>query len=160
MVRIRGHDTQALTRYLDMGADAVLVPHVSTHEEAQTFAQAMQHYPRASLVVVLESRRGAENAEAILATERVDAAVIGPVDLSTDLGCKGEFANPLYAEAFARIEDAAVKTGKALGTIPHGSFSLDVLRARGHRLLILGTDRALLREAMAAQTARARSGGG
>lgn len=157
LVRLAGHDAKAMRRFVELGADGVVVPHVSTVEEASSLAGVLDSRHDVSLVVIIESKLGVDNAEAIFKVEGVEAAIIGPHDLTSDLGCPGEFAHPEYTQAFARIEHAAAVTGKALGTVPHGSFTLEVLRARGHRLLILGGDRSLLREAMSAQTAKARA---
>jgi 4-hydroxy-2-oxoheptanedioate aldolase len=38
LVRLAKHDPQALGRYLDMGADGVVVPNVSTAEQAKTLS--------------------------------------------------------------------------------------------------------------------------
>jgi len=186
LVRLAGHDTHALGRYLDMGADAIVVPNVSTAEQARTLARAMVYPPagtrgfgaplhratrygleveahlksprgHASLWVIIESALGAQNAAEILAVEGIDGVIIGPSDLSADLGRVGDFAQPGYAQAFERIEQAALKHNKLLGTAPHPGHSIEALRGRGHRLFIIGADMALLREAMVAQVKAANS---
>jgi 4-hydroxy-2-oxoheptanedioate aldolase len=185
MVRLRKHDEQALGRYLDMGANAIVVPNVSTAEEARTMVRAMVYPPggtrgfgaplhRATrygmdllahlrapredvcLVVIIESVRGLANVEDILAVEGVDGVIIGPSDLTADLGCAGDFSQPAYVQAVARIEQAVAARGKILGTVPHPGFPLEALLERGHRLLILGADMSLIREAMTSQVARAK----
>jgi 4-hydroxy-2-oxoheptanedioate aldolase len=186
LVRLRGHDTHALGRYLDMGADGIVAPNVSTADQARMLVRAMEYPPAGtrgfgaplhravrygldlaehlkapresvSLLVIIESALGVDNVEDILAVEGVDGAIIGPSDLSADLGCAGDFARPQYAQAVERIERAAVARGKVLGTVPHPGFALEALLTRGHRLLILGADISLIREAMSAQVAKAKS---
>lgn len=157
LVRLAAHDTQALSRYLDMGADAIVVPHVSTAEEARRLARAIGPHKQASLIVIIESALGVASADEILAIEGVDGAIVGPNDLTTDLGSKGDYSQPAYAQALLHIERAAAAAGKLLGTIPHAGYPLEALLARGHRLLILGSDSSLMREAMSAQVAKARS---
>jgi 4-hydroxy-2-oxoheptanedioate aldolase len=186
MIRLAKHDTRALGRYLDMGVDAIVVPNVTTAEQARTLVSAM-HYPPAgirgmgagahrvtrygldlgaylkspregtSLIVIIESALGVANAEDILAVEGVDGAIIGPADLSADLGCTGDFSRPVYTEAIIYIERAAATQGKLLGTAPHPGYSLEALLARGHRMFIIGADMPLICEAMSAQVARARA---
>jgi 2-keto-3-deoxy-L-rhamnonate aldolase RhmA len=143
-------------RYLDFGADVIVAPLVSTVKDAETMARATASR-KGSLIVILETKRGVENAEEILAVAGVDGAIIGPIVLSIDLGIKGQYAHPSYAEAFSRIERAAAMNNKPLGTIPHGDYSLEVLAARGHSLFILTSDHSLLREALDAQADLARS---
>src|SRR4029077_4546465 len=45
MVRLPGHDAHALGRYLDMGADAIIVPSVSTADQARALVRAMEYPP-------------------------------------------------------------------------------------------------------------------
>ena len=186
MVRLAGHDTQAVGRYLDMGVDVIVVPNVSTAEQAQKLVRAMEYPPAGTrgfgasvhratrygidiaahlsapregvcLVVIIESALGVANSEDILAVEGVDGVIIGPADLRADLGCAGDSSQPEYARAVARIERAAAARHKLLGTAPHPGYPLEALLARGHRLLILGADMPLIREAMSAQVAKAKS---
>jgi 2-keto-3-deoxy-L-rhamnonate aldolase RhmA len=186
IVRLAGHDAQDVGRYLDMGASAIVVPNVSTAEQATVLVRSMEYPPagtrgfgapghrvtrygldiaehfkrprgEASLIVMIESALGVTNAEAILGVDGVDGALIGPSDLSAGLGCLGDFSQAGYIEAFSRIETAAASSGKYLGTVPHPGSSLADLVARGFRLLILGSDVSLMRIAMSAQVAEARA---
>lgn len=158
LARLADHDTEAVRRFATAGADAIVVPHVSDAAQARALARAMVDSPRrAGLLVVIESMHGVENAGAIFAVDGVDGAFIGPTDLSTDLGRRGDYANPAYEDALSRVERAAAAAGKLLGTAVVAGYPLEALVARGHRLLVLGTDASLIREAMAAQVTRARS---
>lgn len=185
-VRLSGHDTQAVGRYLDMGADGIVVPNVTTAEQASALVGAMDYPPTgtrgfgasmhrgtrygldlamhlkapraaASLVVMIESALGLANVEEILSIDGVDGVFIGPADLTANLGCPGDFSNPVYAEAITRIERAASTRGKICGTAPHSAYPLETLLARGHRLLIVGGDVSLIREAMITAVAKAKS---
>jgi 4-hydroxy-2-oxoheptanedioate aldolase len=185
-VRLPGPDSSAIGRLLDMGADAIVIPHVSTAEEARELARAMSYPPTGTrsygasahrttrygmdtaaysktaredvcLIVIIESARGVANAEAILAVPGVDGALVGASDLSADLGCVGDFSQPAYADALAQIERAAATTGKFLGAAAHAGHPFETLFTRGYRLVIAGVDMPLIREAMSAQLTKARS---
>jgi 2-keto-3-deoxy-L-rhamnonate aldolase RhmA len=185
-VRLGKHDPQALGRYLDMGAEVIVVPNVSTAEQTRTLARALEYPPAGtrgfgaslhratrygmdldahlrtpregvSLVVIIESAAGVANVEDILSVEGVDGVIIGPSDLTADLGCAGDFSQAAYAQAVARIEAAAATQGKIFGTAPHPGYPLEALVARGHRLLIVDDDVSIIREAMSAQVAKAKS---
>jgi 4-hydroxy-2-oxoheptanedioate aldolase len=186
MVRLVGCDSHAVGRYLDMGAEAIIAPNVVDAAQAQRLVRAMQYPPLGTrgfgapahrgasyginleahlknprggshLIVMIESRQGVQNVEDILAVDGVDGVFVGPFDLSADLGCAGDFASPLYAEALDRIERAATARGKVLGTGPHPGNLFDALLARGHRLLLIGADMPLIRDAMRAQVSAART---
>jgi 4-hydroxy-2-oxoheptanedioate aldolase len=185
MMRLKNHDTQAVGRYLDMGADAIMVPNVSTADEARALVRAMNYPPAGTrgfgapghratrygmdlamhlkapregvcLLVMIESAPGVANVEDILAVEGVDGVFIGPSDLTANLGSPRDFAQPLYAQAVERIERAASNEGKIIGTAPHPGAPVETLVTRGHRLLIIGADMPLICEAMSAQVAKAK----
>jgi 4-hydroxy-2-oxoheptanedioate aldolase len=186
LVRIESLDLQSVGRLLDMGADGIVVPNISTAAEARAAARAMQYPPvgtrgfgasvhrstrygldtashlkdpRAglSLIVMIESKLGVDNVDDILSVDGVDAVLIGPSDLSANLGCIGDFAHPAYLDALRRIERAATERGKILGTAPHAGAPVDALLARGYRFLILGADTMLMREAVSGALAKAQS---
>jgi 4-hydroxy-2-oxoheptanedioate aldolase len=186
VVRLPGHNTQTVGRYMDMGIDAIMVPNVTTAQQAAAFVRAMEYPPvgtRGSgaalhrgtrygmdlgshlkapregvcLLVMIESALGVANVEDILAVEGVDGVIIGPSDLSADLGRIKDYSQPAYAQALARIERAATERGKIVGTAPHAGSPLEALVARGHRLLIIDADMPLICGAMSAQAAAAKS---
>jgi 2-keto-3-deoxy-L-rhamnonate aldolase RhmA len=109
------------------------------------------------LVVIIESAQGVANAEAIVAVDGIDGVIIGPFDLSTDLGHPGDFSHPSYAQALERIERATRAHSKLLGTGPHPPFTLENLVGRGHQLLLIGGDVALIREGLTAQLSKAQA---
>jgi 4-hydroxy-2-oxoheptanedioate aldolase len=121
MARVAGHDPHSVGRYLDMGADVIVVPNVSTAEQANRMARAMLYPPQGtrsfgaafhrstrygldvmahlqspragtSLLVMIESRLGVENAAGILAVEGVDGVIVGPFDLAFDMGLGMDFS--------------------------------------------------------------------
>ena len=186
LVRVASHDPHTIGRYMDMGADAIVVPNVSTAEQARALVRAM-HYPptgvcgvgaslhratrygidiaaylkaprdMVSLLPIIESSQGAANAEEILAVEGVDGVIVGPADLAADLGCSGDLAHPAFAKAVTSIERAAASQGKILGTAPYAGNPIEALVARGHRMLIIGSDISVVREAMLAQIAKSKA---
>jgi 4-hydroxy-2-oxoheptanedioate aldolase len=186
MVRIVGDNPGAIGRYLDMGAEAIVVPNVSSAEQAKDLVRAMEYPPTGtrgfgaslhratrygmdlaahlkapregiSLLAIIESARGVANAEEIFTVDGLDGVIIGPSDLSTDLGYAREFSHPDFAQAVARIERAAATHNKMLGTAPYPGSPLGALVARGHRLLILNADMSLIREAMTLELTKAHS---
>lgn len=186
MVRLRGHDAQSLGRYLDMGADAILIPNVTTAEQAAALVRAMSYPPAGTrgfagpaargtrygvdlaahlkspregvfLAIMIECALGVANIEEIVAIDGVDAVVVGPFDLTADLGVPGDFSQPAYAQALERVERAVLARGKVMGTAPHPGYPLESLLARGHRLITLGADMPLIRDAMSIQVAKAKS---
>jgi 2-keto-3-deoxy-L-rhamnonate aldolase RhmA len=177
IVRLRGHDPTSIGRCLDMGIDGIMVPNVRTAHQATELVKAMHFPPKGSrgyagglvrssgygldlenyrrgdpfLSVMIESEEGVDNVEEIVRVEGLSAVVVGHYDLSASLGIPGDFAQPAYERALRRIEGAAATHGKTLGSAPHPDYPVDKLIARGHRLITIGADTRLIREAMTAQ---------
>ena len=102
MARVRRNEFGAIGRLLDRGAMGIVVPMVNSVEEAEAAAEAVRYLPIGGrsagafgtgflggdymewandeifLAVQIESVRAAENAEAILSVEGIDACWIGP----------------------------------------------------------------------------------
>jgi 2-keto-3-deoxy-L-rhamnonate aldolase RhmA len=157
LARLANHDVPTLHASAAAGADAVIVPHVSTEAQARELARGMRDSPRpASLLVIIESALGVQNAAEIFAVGGVDGAFVGPTDLSTDLGCRKDYSQSIYANALASVERAAAASGKFLGTAVHSGRPFAALAARGYQLIVLDTDAGLVREAMRSQLASIR----
>ena len=186
LVRSGSDDTRALGRMLDLGADGIIVPGVETPEQASTLAHAMHYAPLGTrgfgapghrvtnfgtdvpahlanpsatvdLLLMIESAAAVANIDSILDVDGVNGVIVGPSDLSANLGALGDYSRPAYAEAIAQVEASAAKTKKLLGTAPHAGHPIEALHARGHRLFIIGADMSLIRDAMTAQVLKART---
>ncbi len=127
-VIVRAADTlyHLLSPCLDAGAQGLLIPRVETVEQARE-ATASAHFPplgrkgfggfslvrdwkgveefNSSCVVLLqiESQRGIDNLEEIVQIEGVSGIIVGPSDLSIDLGIPLQFEHPRLVEAVDRV---------------------------------------------------------
>jgi 4-hydroxy-2-oxoheptanedioate aldolase len=144
VVRIPWNDMVTIKRVLDIGAQSLLVPYVSTADEAKA-AVSYTRYPPAGvrgvagttratrfgriadyarrahdeicLLVQVETQEALDNIEAICGMDGVDGVFIGPADLHASLGHPGEIANP---KVKPMIDDAIRrirKAGKAPGIL-------------------------------------------
>lgn len=171
IVRAPGNDPVWIKRILDSGCDGVLLPHVDSADEARAAVAAAFYPPRGTrsfgvsrahgygprmndylasapdettVMVQIESAAAVRDIDAILTTDGVDAAVIGPFDLSGSLGHLGDIT---HAEVTGAI-DAVLAAGKKHG-VPVGIFcgSADLARsylARGFSPIAVGVDSMLL----------------
>lgn len=182
VVRVRPRDFSAVGRYLDFGADGILLPDVCSSLEAQMFVAAASYGPygsrsssssaramhyglggRAScgsplLLAMIEGAEAVSNIDAIVATPGLDGAVIGPHDLAADLGTENDFSAPAYHEAFTRIEEAATRAGVLLGSRTHPGFPIERLRSAGHSFILASGDVSALRDGYRAHLEAARGG--
>jgi 4-hydroxy-2-oxoheptanedioate aldolase len=147
VVRPASNDVVLIKRYLDIGAQTLLMPCIQTSEEAQAAVAAMLYPPegvrgvsgltRASrfgrvegyakraadelcLLVQIETQMGLDALEVIATTRGVDGVFIGPSDLAASLGHVGELGHPVVVAAIEK----AVQRLKALG-VPAGLLTAD-----------------------------------
>jgi len=144
VVRVPWNDMVTIKRFLDIGAQSILIPYVQNADEAKN-AVAYTRYPPAGVrgvaggtratrfgrvkdyarraaeeicvLVQVENQAGLDNLEKIAAVEGVDGVFIGPADLHASLGYPGETANP---KVMPIIDDAIRrirKAGKAPGIL-------------------------------------------
>lgn len=152
VVRPDWNDTVLIKRYLDIGAQSLLLPFVQNEAEAQAAVRATRYAPagirgmggsvRASnfgrirdyaktaqdelcVLVQVETREALDNLDAILAVDGIDGVFIGPADLSASLGHPGD---PGHPEVKQTIDDA-IRRIRASGKAP-GILMLDEARAR------------------------------
>jgi 4-hydroxy-2-oxoheptanedioate aldolase len=144
VVRIPWNDMVTIKRVLDIGAQSLLVPYVSTANEAKA-AVSYTRYPPAGmrgvagttratrfgripeyarraheelcLLVQVETQQALENIEAICAVDGVDGIFIGPADLHASFGHTGEIANPKVKPLIDDAIRRIRKSGKAPGIL-------------------------------------------
>jgi 4-hydroxy-2-oxoheptanedioate aldolase len=99
-----------LRQVLELGVDGVVVPHVETAEQTAAIVAAASA-ARAATLVIVESRLGIDNAVEIAAVPGLDGIMVGPSDLSADLGVAGQIDHPSVREAIERVFAIGLETG-------------------------------------------------
>jgi 4-hydroxy-2-oxoheptanedioate aldolase len=151
IVRPASNDAVLIKRFLDLGAQTLLIPYVQNAEEARAAVAAMQYPPagirgvsgvtRATrfgrvanygkiaaeelcLLVQVETGEALEEIEAIAAVEGVDGIFIGPADLAASLGYVGEPGHPKVVEAVENAIRRIRAAGKPAGILtPDTAFA-------------------------------------
>lgn len=144
VVRVPWNDMVTIKRLLDIGAQSLLVPYVSTPTEARQavsytryppggvrgvagttratrFGRVKDYARRAQeeicLLVQVETQQALDSIEAICGTDGVDGVFIGPADLHASLGYAGEIANPKVKPLIDDAIRRIRKAGKAPGIL-------------------------------------------
>jgi 2-dehydro-3-deoxyglucarate aldolase/4-hydroxy-2-oxoheptanedioate aldolase len=187
LVRTAHRHPQEVSRALDVGADGLMAPLVSSAAEARDYvawatyppagsrgaAMAIAHdgYARGvpaetmaaadtgrAIIIQIETAAGAADAEAIAAVDGVDCLWIGHFDLSISLGIPGRFDHPDFLAAEARVRDAARRHGKALGRLAASPEEAAALAERGYDTIAVTSDIAAIQGRIADGVARIRGG--
>lgn len=182
VVRIPTGTDWLIKQVLDAGAQTVLVPMVETAEEAAALARAMRYPPegirgagaagaRASrfgaiedyvqtandevcLLVQVETRKGMENLDEILAVEGVDGVFIGPADLAADMGHPGASGAPEVQAAIEDMLGRIAASGKAAGILGTSDEAARLYHGWGAQFLAVAVDVGVFASAMRALSAK------
>ena len=97
------------------------------------------------LGVQIETQRAVDNIDEILSVEGIDAALVGPADLSLSLGILFQYDNPKFADAMQKIADAANRHGVIAGMLATDDAKKRI--DQGYRLINISGDLFLLKDA-------------
>lgn len=180
-VRVPDKAETTLKRYLDAGADGIIVPQVSSVADVRCIAMAALYPPAGqrsvgivrshgygvtfarelsersySIMVQIETAEGVAAIHEIAQEPAVDAVLVGPYDLSGSYGVMGDVTCAPVREAIASVLDACRRTHK-----PCGIFAADPAAALGYvqqgfQLVAVGMDAMMLANAHRATIAALR----
>ena len=172
VVRVPIGDVVTLKQVLDLGAQNILVPMVSTADEARTLVEAVRYPPRGrrgvgsalarsarwnrvdgylahaddhvSLFVQVETAEGVEAAAEIAAVDGIDGVFVGPSDLAASMGLLGQQSHADVATAVLRAFDAVRGQGKPVGVNAFDPVAAQSYLDAGAAFVLVGADVALL----------------
>jgi 4-hydroxy-2-oxoheptanedioate aldolase len=166
LVRVPWNEQGIIGRVLDAGALGVIIPMVNTPEEAERAVASCRYAPtgarsigplratvaygadyvagandRVACIPMIETKEAIERIDDILAVPGIDAAYVGPADLSLSYGLTPGMDNP--SEVFSSALDAVIAACGRHGVVPgiHSSAALaDKRHAAGFRMITVGSD--------------------
>ena len=173
LVRIPEMRREHALKFMEMGASGLLLPNTETAEQAKMLVDCTKYAPlghrgvslsrphtdfkkvsgatympqandETLLMCQIESRKGVENVEEIIAVEGIDVAFIGPNDMSQDYGILGQFEHPDIVAAFEKIIAAAESNGKWAGAHFGGAAPLKPWLKKGMQINMWNSDNGLL----------------
>lgn len=186
LVRVPSHDGELVGQVLKHGAAGVIVPGVGTRPQAEwvvdcclcppvghravyganaasryqpmPLGELMEHLNRETFVcIMIESEEGVANAEDIASVSGLDMILVGPHDLTADMGIQGEFQHSRFRSAMERIAGICNAQGLAIGVAGiRDKGLLDEFIALGVRFINAGSDAGMLMSALHSEAARIR----
>lgn len=169
LVRLSGHGPVLAKRVMDAGAHGVIVPNVTSPDEAEAAVRSVKYPPRGNrgvglaraqgygssfqeylrdleeygiVIVMIEHKKGVEAVEEILKVDGIDGVFIGPYDLSASFGVPGELDHPLMAQAEQQLVDACREAGVTAGihVVHPDPGKVRECLAKGFRFVAYGGD--------------------
>lgn len=176
VVRLPMGEDWLIKQALDIGAQTLMIPMVETGEQAAHLVRAMRYAPqgirgmgaalaRASqfsgitdyaatandqmcLIVQVETAKGVDNLDDILAVDGVDGVFVGPADLSADMGYPGNPDAPQVQAVIADILRRSRAAGKGAGILSTEDAQTPTHIANGANFVAVGIDVTLFAAAM------------
>lgn len=142
LVRLTNNDPNLIKRVMDSGASGIIVPMLTTPEEAEAAVAAMYYPPRgkrgvglaraqkygadfagykewlekdAVCIMQIEHIDAVKNFRSIMSVPGVDGYILGPYDLSASMGLAGQLDHPDVAAAIAEVRRIAAEMKKPGG---------------------------------------------
>lgn len=172
IVRVPDLTPSLISRVLDWGADGIMLPHVSSPQQARDCVSAMRYPPfgnrgysstvrayqygleapsnpsevKPICIVQIEDRQGVLKANEIASVEGVDMLFVGPADLKLDLSYQSSNSPLEFNDALLIVAEAAKDHRKRSGILlREKSLYLD-LKNIGYTCLAVDSDLGLLRK--------------
>ncbi len=187
LVRVPGYEHHHASRVLDSGAMGIVFPHVDTADHARQLVSFCKYPPlghrsaagpmsqlnfqavpqaeacdlvnrNTLIVIMLETPKAIDNAEAIAAVPGVDVLLIGSNDLCMEMGIPSQFSNPKLISALETVLAACKKHGKhpGYGGVYDETMSQKFIQM-GMRFILAAGDMGLFMTAAANRTKFLRS---
>lgn len=142
LVRVADNDPTQIKRVLDAGARGIMVPMVTSGDDARRAVAAAYYPPKGNrgvglaraqgygatfdhyrdslddqtiVIAMIEHVDAVEAIDEILSVSGVDGYIVGPYDLSASLGIPGSLDDPRIAALLARIGEAGARHAKPGG---------------------------------------------
>lgn len=171
IVRVGAPRDELILRVLDWGADGIMVPRISTPDEAGRCVAAVHYPPRGYrgfsrsartyaygaqppsredletppfLMLQIETVEGAANAAEIANIDGVDALFVGPSDLRFQIE-RCQPAGVDYNQCLNLVARAAAEAGKPWGILLRSSDEVSGHLSLGASLIALHSDTSILR---------------
>lgn len=171
LVRVPGALREPVLKLMEAGAKGLLLPDTDTAQKAKELVRFAKYAPMGErgvsllrphtgyravsdpasymqsaneetvLMAQIESGEGVANLKEILEVEGIDAAFVGPNDLSQSLGIPGQYQDPRFQQAIDSIIQSARQAGKVSGIHWTGSpAELAAFQKRGMTLNLWSND--------------------
>ena len=159
-----------ISHLLDVGASGVIVPHVKTVSEVELAVKAVRYPPKGergrcgqaghnlykterstpeelahyndeiSLFLKVESKSAIKNLVELVAPDGVDGVMVGPMDLSLDMGIPGEIHDKTLTQLMDHVSRVCRKRNIHYGVFVSSAAELNLAIKSGASWVIVGSE--------------------
>ncbi len=176
IVRLADNTRKDIIKFMDMGADGVLLQMTSSAKDIEQVVSYAKYAPlgrrgistmrahtgynppplpeymeqanqKVRVYAQIETVLGVQNIAEILAVKGVDGFLMGPSDLSCEYGCLDNPQAPAILEAIDLTASASAAAGKISGIITSNKTYLDRAKMAGMTMFCVGSELSMLKSA-------------
>lgn len=168
IIRIPKNDSWMSLQVLDQGAHGIMLPGVSSKNEAQIFLDQVKYEPLGlrgfspytkaggynndpnykdkandliTSIPIIENKKGLNNLDEILEIDSIDIIYFGAYDLSQDLGFSGDVYNDNIVSLIKQSVDKVLNAGKyAGGFVPQTLDEIKMVKDLGINFITVNVD--------------------
>lgn len=173
IVRLAVNSRKDILKFMDMGADALLLPMTNNAEDIQKVVDYGKYTPigkrgistvrahsfynpgnvntyiekannHTEIYAQIETISGVENIESILDVTGVNGFFIGPNDLSCEMNCLGDPNSQKIKDTIEYLASIAIKKQKTAGIITKNNNFLSTAKISGIEFYCVGSELSLL----------------
>lgn len=163
-IRVAVNIRQNILRYLDIGAQGVLLPMINSRAEAEAVVEAVKYRPQGKrglagvraadygltmplneytvkanqetlVSIQIETLEAVNNLDELLTVDGVDVFFVGPNDLSCAMGYIGQINHPEVQAMIGSLAKRIQDAGKIAGTVAYNHDALIKAKERGFRFI-------------------------
>ena len=173
VVRATNISHEYISKILDMGADGLMIPHVDTIEQVQEVIKWAKYPPVGerswgmrkilskvdeketnryinsandwtTIFIQVESPKSVNNVNDLVSRQFIDGVIIGPADLSMNMGIMGKYTSDEFVTALEKVLTACKDNKKGFG-IHFGDIALALdWKEKGANILLHGNVKQLI----------------
>lgn len=174
IIRVADKSEQTILRALEIGSQAIMVPHISTAEEAASVVRACKYAPQGErglspytrvhdyshenlskslqfandntfVGILVEGKEGIENLETIAVVQGIDLIYLGIYDISQSVGLPGELNHEIVIETQKKCVQIIKRSGKMAGSFARDFDYISLLYKNGFQFIAYLVDCAMLK---------------
>lgn len=176
LIRVPTSDDWLILRALETGAHGIVVPQITTKEEAEQVVASVKYHPlgsrglspytrsagyssrkardlagreneRTMVIVLVEGSAGISNLDKIVKTDGIDVIYLGVYDLSQSAGYPGQTDHPTVLKFMKDCISQIIEAGVSVGCLAENVKEVNSWRNAGVQLIAYQADCSLLFDA-------------
>jgi len=175
IIRTGSDDEQLILRALETGVQSIMIPHVTSANQAERIAKCCKYYPlgnrglspytrihnfthqnldnslqhanEQTLVgILVEGKTGLANLEEIVKVEGIDFIYLGLFDICQSVGLPGQLDHPTVIEEVKRCQEIISNNDITAGSMSTDIEYIQMLRKLDYKLIAYLNDAAAIKE--------------